>query len=344
MAASSIQTGAGVIGGTCTNQVVTAISTTAVPTCTTITSAYANGTIVKSVAAAAFTGAFTFTATLTNTTAVTFPTSGTLATTAQLPTVTGGTCTNQVVTAISSSAVPTCTTITSAYTTGFALLASANTFSAQQIISLAGAASTPPVILTGTWFSGGTATTTKPQLLVECNSGTTTSTGWSTSGTGLAVNACSGFTGNLIDAQLNGVSVMRLPSTGLLTITGGSNPGLSISGGSANYSFNTFFLSNAQTGLGIDMTNTSGGFVRIGQGIGGGGGTAGFTIAVQASFKRTTLTSSLPTCTATTGSPWQANVSDATAPAIGAVLVGGGTIWASVHCSLTTGTYIVDGI
>ena len=58
------------------------------------------------------------------------------------------------------------------------------------------------------------------------------------------------------------------------------------------------------------------------------------------------LTSNLKTCTATTGIPWRASVTDATAPALGSPLTGGvgGTSFANVHCSLTTGTYIVDGI
>jgi hypothetical protein len=58
----------------------------------------------------------------------------------------------------------------------------------------------------------------------------------------------------------------------------------------------------------------------------------------------TVLTSALQTCTASTGTPWRASVSDATAPAIGVALTGGGALFANVHCSLTTGTYIVDGI
>ena len=56
------------------------------------------------------------------------------------------------------------------------------------------------------------------------------------------------------------------------------------------------------------------------------------------------LTSNLKTCTAGTGIPWRASVTNATAPALGVVLTGGGTSFANVHCSLTTGTYIVDGI
>jgi hypothetical protein len=71
-------------------------------------------------------------------------------------------------------------------------------------LTLNGAASTPPLDITGTWFTGGTATTTKPQVLIEPTG--TTSTAWSTSGTGLGVNAASGFAGRLLDLQLNGTS------------------------------------------------------------------------------------------------------------------------------------------
>ena len=56
------------------------------------------------------------------------------------------------------------------------------------------------------------------------------------------------------------------------------------------------------------------------------------------------LTINLKICTATTGIPWRASVTDAVAPALGVALTGGGGVFANVHCSLTTGTYIVDGI
>ncbi len=65
-------------------------------------------------------------------------------------------------------------------------------------------ASTPSMLLSGTGYSGGTATTTKPTLLIEPTG--TTSTGWNTSGTKLGVNAESGFTGRYLDIQLAGVS------------------------------------------------------------------------------------------------------------------------------------------
>jgi hypothetical protein len=85
------------------------------------------------------------------------------------------------------------------------------TLTGRFISSLNGAASAPPGTFTGTWFTGGTATTTKPQVLIEPTG--TTSTAWSTSGTGLGVNAASGFAGNLLDLQVNGSSYYRQSGT-----------------------------------------------------------------------------------------------------------------------------------
>jgi hypothetical protein len=90
-------------------------------------------------------------------------------------------------------------------------------------LGLNGAASTPPLDITGTWFTGGTATTTKPQVLIEPTGAT--STAWSTSGTGLGVNAASGFAGNLLDLQVNGTSQAKVTSAGGLTLVGGLNIG-----------------------------------------------------------------------------------------------------------------------
>ena len=80
-----------------------------------------------------------------------------------------------------------------------------------------GVASTPALSLTGTWFTGGTSTTTKPQLLIE-PSGTTTNN-WLTQGTGLGINAASGFSGSLIDAQLNGTRQFQVSANGSVTMS-----------------------------------------------------------------------------------------------------------------------------
>jgi hypothetical protein len=95
------------------------------------------------------------------------------------------------------------------------------TLTGRFISSLNGAASAPPGTFTGTWFTGGTATTTKPQVLIEPTGAT--STAWSTSGTGLGVNAASGFTGNLLDLQVNGTSRFKVDSNSRLTIGASSD-------------------------------------------------------------------------------------------------------------------------
>lgn len=75
-----------------------------------------------------------------------------------------------------------------------------------------GALSAPAFAGTGTWITAGSATTTKPYFLIEPAG--TTSTGWSTSGTGLGVNATGAFVGNLLDLQLAGVRALSVDSTG----------------------------------------------------------------------------------------------------------------------------------
>jgi hypothetical protein len=86
------------------------------------------------------------------------------------------------------------------------------TLGSRFISSLNGAASAPPGAFTGTWFTGGTATTTKPQVVIEPTGAT--STAWSTSGTGFGVNAASGFAGNLLDLQVNGSRMLGVASDG----------------------------------------------------------------------------------------------------------------------------------
>lgn len=86
------------------------------------------------------------------------------------------------------------------------------TLGSRFISNLNGAASAPPGAFTGTWFTGGTSTTTKPQVVIEPTG--TTSTAWSTNGTGFGVNAPAAFAGNLLDLQVNGTSQLRVSSVG----------------------------------------------------------------------------------------------------------------------------------
>lgn len=98
----------------------------------------------------------------------------------------------------------------------------------------AGAASVSPLLGSGAWFTGGSATTTKPYLLIEPAG--TTSTAWSTAGTGIGVNAASGFVGNLLDLQVAGVTQFLVGPSGSFTakgtamLIGGGN-------GSADFAF-----------------------------------------------------------------------------------------------------------
>jgi hypothetical protein len=147
----------------------------------------------------------------------------------------------------------------------------ANTFTGQQIISLNGAASTPPSLMTGTWYSGGSGATTKPQDLIECNSGTTASAGWSTAGTGLGANACAGFSGSLLDLQVNGSSVFLVTSAGGIAMSGGINSaGGLIAGTSVRVGAAAAFFWNGRSNIlspadgVIELTNNAGtGFTRL---------------------------------------------------------------------------------
>jgi hypothetical protein len=110
-------------------------------------------------------------------------------------------------------------TVLGATTTG-ALTSAAGTFSGRVICSVANAASAPAGSFTGTWFTTGTSTTTKPALLVEQS--TAISTGWSTAGTGFGVNSTSAFTGRLVDWQFNGTSRWHVTAGGLVVGTQGA--------------------------------------------------------------------------------------------------------------------------
>jgi hypothetical protein len=159
-------------------------------------------------------------------------------------------------------------------------------------LSLNGAASTPPLDVTGTWFTGGTSTTTKPQVLIEPTGAT--STAWSTNGTGLGVNAASGFTGNLLDLQVNGSSTLNVSSGGTISSGVGTGAALTLGGltlsrrsGGGNYNFLFFDVpgvsankvgvinSGGSYGWGYLVANDGLGYIGFGDVYNGGFG-AGF--------------------------------------------------------------------
>jgi hypothetical protein len=83
------------------------------------------------------------------------------------------------------------------------------------------AASTPAVWVSGTIFTGGTATTNKPHFLVQ--PAAATSANWPTSGTLIGANGSSGFTGSLINLQTNGASRFSVGGDGTITAVNGAS-------------------------------------------------------------------------------------------------------------------------
>ncbi len=134
-------------------------------------------------------------------------------------------------------------------------------------ITVNGALSAPATSLTGTWITGGSATTTKPHFLVEPSG--TTSTGWSTAGTGIGVNAPSGFTGNLIDAQLNGVSKARIDYTGTIFAGDGLSgpttgvPGIAFNGATGVGFRRTGTVAMIHTASGADIWATGASYIKM---------------------------------------------------------------------------------
>jgi hypothetical protein len=191
-------------------------------------------------------------------------------------------------------------------------------------LSLAGAASTPPVSFTGSWFTGGTSTTTKPQVLIEPTG--TTSTAWSTSGTGLGVNAPSGFSGNLLDLQVNGTSQFK------------------VTGSSINLPSGSTILQDRDSSNGIVIGNYAGRHIRLGSATSILFSSASPTSSTDLQIKRDqasvlvvtdgstgtgyvkqvpVLVSELPAA-ATVGAGTRGFVSDATSTTFAAAPVGGG--------------------
>lgn len=126
----------------------------------------------------------------------------------------------------------------------------------------------PAMKLDGTWITGGSATTTKPYFLIE-PAGTTT-TAWSTNGTGLGINAATGFTGALIEAQVGGATRLTMTGAGNLSVNAGLFIGTSINQTTGNLltianlnQNNTNFFPVAMSVATYSQTSGNNGAVRI---------------------------------------------------------------------------------
>ncbi len=81
-------------------------------------------------------------------------------------------------------------------------------------------ASTPTIKIVGSPYTAGSATTNKPEFLME---NAATSTAWSTAGSFLGINSIPSFTGNFIDVKLNNTPMFLVNSSGSIGI-GTSSP------------------------------------------------------------------------------------------------------------------------
>jgi hypothetical protein len=169
--------------------------------------------------------------------------------------------------------------VISAVGTGGATLAG-NTFTGDQVLSAAGAASSPVLSLTGTLYTGGTGTTAQAQILFQ-PAGTTAVTNWVTPGTILGFNTPTGFAGNIFDVHAaGGGSLAYLTAAGIFSAQRFATAGslIALVGGS---------LEVCATGL-ISWSNTSAyngtqdtGISRVSAGVVGiGTGAAGNTSGI----------------------------------------------------------------
>ena len=87
------------------------------------------------------------------------------------------------------------------------------TLGSRFISTVASASSAPAAYISGTWFAG-TSSNALPALYVS-PAGTSVGTSWATAGTAIGVNAPAAFAGNLLDLQVNGTHKFKIQSNGV---------------------------------------------------------------------------------------------------------------------------------
>lgn len=233
---------------------------------------------------------------------------------------------------------------------------SGSSFANPWSFTAAGVASTPPLSLTGAWFTGGSSTTTKPQFLIEPAG--TTSTGWSTNGTGIGINGTAS-NANPLDIQLNGVSKFSVNGIGVVTQTGVAginswNAGMLFNAGE---NFAPTGTANSGANFGSNLYQMTGSYWTgsaaandtwqvnpiLGTGanpisiftIAHAGSTGPAAVSIPAlKFSTTTTVSGLASCSATTKGMATA-VTDASSPTYLGTVTGGSTTYAPVICNGT---------
>lgn len=119
------------------------------------------------------------------------------------------------------------------------------------------AASTAGVLWPGALFTGGTGTTTFPQLFIQ-PTGTTAVTSWITSGTIIGANTVSAFAGNFMDFHVAGAaSQFSVSSSGSVTAAGNASFGGDITAGAiGRINFNNRGILSSPAPSSIQLGNT----------------------------------------------------------------------------------------
>lgn len=188
--------------------------------------------------------------------------------------------------------------------------------------------STPTTGLTHEVIKAGAAQSTASEMILATDNNNNSGFQLGTTGNGMTVTATTAYFG-AGDSKVGNFAFQII------------NSGMRIANAYLGFGATSASAWNANVSSpDIAFTRNAAGILNL------GAGTSGTTGALELQNAATipVATLSLKTCTASTGVPWRASVNDATAPALGVALTGGGGAFANVHCSLTTGTYIVDGI
>lgn len=142
--------------------------------------------------------------------------------------------------------------------TGALVKATNPTFPGEIFHTGSGAANQAGIESTGTLFTGGTGTTTRPFFYI--NHGPTQPTTWSTLGTVIGINAPSGFTGSWLDFHINGgTSVFSVTNSGNVNASG------NISGGATTFIglLNRSHFNSSADGLITLLNNAGTSFTRL---------------------------------------------------------------------------------
>lgn len=102
------------------------------------------------------------------------------------------------------------------------LLNAANTFTGNEIISTAGAVSTPAFTMTGAPYAAGSTTTNKPLFLIEGTGAT--SNNWNANGTFAGINSTTGWTGDVFSVQQNGTVLFTVEGSSSNIVFGDAQP------------------------------------------------------------------------------------------------------------------------